>query len=71
LVVINHGYGFTTKYGHLQKNVVKVGDKVKRGQVIGYRGNTGRSTGTHLHYEIEMNNVPVNPLNYIIDYSLK
>ncbi len=71
LIVVNHGYGFTTKYGHLQKNMVKVGDKVKRGQVIGYRGNTGRSTGTHLHYEVEMNNVPVNPLNYIIDYSLK
>ena len=71
LVVINHGYGFSTKYGHLQKRIVKVGDRVKRGQVIAYRGNTGRSTGTHLHYEVNINNVPINPLHYIVDYNIR
>ena len=71
LIVINHGYGFSTKYGHLQKLTVKVGDRVKRGQVIAYRGNTGRSTGTHLHYEVNINNVPINPLNYIVDYNIR
>lgn len=71
LIEINHGYGYSTKYGHLKKRVVKIGDKVKRGQVIGYRGNTGRSKGTHLHYEVSINNVPVNPLNYIVDYNLR
>ncbi len=64
-VVIDHGYGFETLYAHLSKMLVKPGDKVKRGQVIGYLGNTGPSTGPHLHYEVSRNGKKVNPINYI------
>ncbi|MEA3316956.1 MAG: M23 family metallopeptidase, partial [Bacteroidota bacterium] len=63
-VVINHGFGFITIYAHLNKIVVENGDKVKRGQLIGKMGSSGRSTGSHLHYEIRKHNVPVNPINY-------
>ena len=63
-VVINHGFGYITIYGHMRKIKVKVGDIVKRGQIIGELGSTGRSTGPHLHYEIRKNNVPINPINY-------
>lgn len=63
-VKINHGYGYQTAYGHMNKlNVVK-GQKIKRGDVIGYLGNTGLSTGPHLHYEVISNNKRVNPINY-------
>ncbi|MCG8339731.1 MAG: M23 family metallopeptidase [Cytophagales bacterium] len=65
-VEINHGYGYTTKYAHLASFSVKVGQKVKRGQCIGYVGNTGVSTGPHLHYEVIKNNKRVDPLNYFI-----
>jgi murein DD-endopeptidase MepM/ murein hydrolase activator NlpD len=63
-IVINHGYGYKTRYAHLKKFKVRPGQKVVRGEVIGYVGNTGKSTGPHLHYEVIKNNEPVNPANY-------
>lgn len=65
VIVIDHGYGFQTLYAHLSKRLVKAGDKVKRGEIIGYLGNTGPSTGPHLHYEVMRNGKKVNPINYI------
>jgi len=67
MLEINNGNGIVTRYGHNSKIVVAVGDKVKRGDLIAYVGNTGRSTGPHLHYEIVVNNVPVNPMKYILN----
>ena len=67
LVEVDHGYGIVTRYGHNSKHLVKVGDRVKRGQVVSLVGNTGRSTGPHLHYEILLNGVPVSPKNYILE----
>jgi len=64
---IKHGYGIITRYGHLSKVYVKVGQKVKRGERIGAIGNSGRSTGPHLHYEVRLNDVPLNPLRYILN----
>lgn len=66
LVIIDHGYGYRTHYGHLNKIKVKKGQWVKRGEVIGGVGNTGYSTGPHLHYEVHFQNKPVNPKNYIL-----
>jgi len=63
-VVVDHGYGYRTIYAHLHDILVERGDKVKRGQVIGTLGNTGRSTGPHLHYEVRKWNRPVDPFNY-------
>ncbi len=63
-VVIDHGFGYETLYGHMSKFNVKVGDKVKRGSVIGYVGNAGKSTGPHVHYEVHKNGKPVNPQFY-------
>jgi murein DD-endopeptidase MepM/ murein hydrolase activator NlpD len=62
LIVIKHGFGLATRYGHLSAFAVKPGVSVKRGDVIGYVGSTGRSTGAHLHYEILANGKPTNPL---------
>lgn len=63
-IVIDHGYGYKTRYAHLDSFKVKKGDKVKRGQEIGTMGNTGKSTAPHLHYEVIKNNKTVNPINF-------
>ncbi|MGB4665340.1 MAG: M23 family metallopeptidase [Bacteroidales bacterium] len=65
VVVINHGFGYQTLYAHLSEILVKPGEKVKRGQIIGHMGSTGRSKGPHLHYEIHYKGTPVNPINYL------
>lgn len=67
LVTIDHGHGIVTKFGHMDKIFVKFGQKVKRGDVIGLMGNTGRSTGPHVHYEVRINGTPVNPAKYILN----
>ncbi|MCF6246779.1 MAG: M23 family metallopeptidase [Desulfobacula sp.] len=67
MIIIDHGHGRVSKFGHLKKALVKQGQKVKRGDVIGLLGNTGRSTGPHVHYEIKINGTPVNPLKYILN----
>jgi len=63
-VVINHGYGYESLYGHMSRKVVNEGQKVKRGELIGYVGSTGMATGPHLHYEVWKNGTKVNPVNY-------
>ena len=65
-VILDHGYGVKTIFAHLSRYVVKPGSNVKRGDIIAYSGNTGRSTGPHLHYEVRVNNVPVNPRHYFL-----
>lgn len=67
VIYVSHGYGFATRYGHLRAFNAKPGDRVKRGQILGFVGSTGRSTGPHLHYEVRLNGKPVNPLEYILD----
>jgi murein DD-endopeptidase MepM/ murein hydrolase activator NlpD len=67
MITIDHGYGMVTRYGHISKLLKKKGNRVKRGEVIALVGNTGRSTGPHLHYEVRLNGVPVNPAKYILD----
>jgi murein DD-endopeptidase MepM/ murein hydrolase activator NlpD len=64
LVVIDHGYGYKTYYGHNSKILVKVGQRVRRGERIAAVGNTGSSTGSHLHYEVRLNGAPVNPRKF-------
>lgn len=66
-VDIAHGFGFATRYGHLSRYTVRAGERVQRGDVIGYVGNTGRATGYHLHYEVRLDGKPVNPLAFILD----
>ena len=63
-VRINHGYGYMTLYGHMSKIMVRPGQRVKRGDVIGLVGNTGKSVGPHLHYEVHKNGEAINPVNY-------
>jgi murein DD-endopeptidase MepM/ murein hydrolase activator NlpD len=64
-IKVQHGYGMVTLYGHLSKSCVSAGERVKKGEVIGNVGNTGSSTGPHLHYEVWQNGVPTNPRKYI------
>lgn len=71
LVVIDHGGGLTTRYGHLSHIDVAQGQMVERSQFIGRVGSTGRSTGPHLHYEIRINDEPVNPLQYLLSSAVK
>jgi len=63
-VEINHGYGYVTLYGHMVRIKVRAGQRVKRGQVIGWVGSTGKSTGPHCHYEVHINNQEVNPVYF-------
>jgi murein DD-endopeptidase MepM/ murein hydrolase activator NlpD len=67
MVVISHGFGMTTSYSHLSKATVRVGEKVKRGDKIAEIGLTGRTTGPHLHYEVKLNGIPVNPMRHILN----
>lgn len=64
-VEIDHGFGFKTKYAHMSEFKVKLGQKIKRGELIGYSGNSGTSSGPHLHYEVIKNRKKVNPIHYI------
>jgi hypothetical protein len=66
-VVLDHGYGLETWYGHTRKILVRSGQKVKRGDTIALLGNTGRSTGPHVHYEVRVHGTPVDPLSYILE----
>ena len=66
-VIIDHGHGMVTRYGHAQKFLKKRGEKVKRYEPIALVGNTGRSTGPHVHYEVRLNGIPVNPYKYILN----
>ena len=66
MIEVNHGFGFKTRYAHLSKMLVKRGTRVKRGEIIGLVGNTGRSTGSHLHYEVVFRKAHRNPLYYVI-----
>ncbi len=66
-IVVNHGYGLKTLYAHMERFNVKKGQKVKRGEVIGFVGSTGLSTAPHLHYEVLHNNERVNPINYFFN----
>lgn len=67
LIVIDHGYGLKTYYAHLSKIETKIGKQVQRGEIIARVGSTGKSTGPHLHYEVRIFGIPVNPDNYILD----
>ena len=67
VIVIDHGYGYKTLYGHLSRIMVREGERVNRWQIIGLVGKTGLTTGSHLHFEVHVNDVPVNPIDYIID----
>jgi murein DD-endopeptidase MepM/ murein hydrolase activator NlpD len=65
VVIVSHGKGMATLYAHLCKVATNVGDNVSKGDVIGYEGTTGFSTGPHLHFEVRYNGVPNNPMNYL------
>jgi murein DD-endopeptidase MepM/ murein hydrolase activator NlpD len=66
-IIITHGYGYQTLYGHLSRINVRIGQKVKRGDVIGFVGNTGKSTGPHCHYEVIKNGRKIDPINFFFN----
>jgi murein DD-endopeptidase MepM/ murein hydrolase activator NlpD len=68
VVEIDHGYGIYTLYGHNDRNLVNVGDRVARGDPIAFLGSTGKSTAPHLHFEVKKNGLPVDPKEYLLDY---
>jgi murein DD-endopeptidase MepM/ murein hydrolase activator NlpD len=68
LVQIDHGNGIATLYGHNSQLAVTVGQTIKKGQVIAYAGSTGKSTGPHVHYEVRVNNTPIDPMKYLVLY---
>jgi murein DD-endopeptidase MepM/ murein hydrolase activator NlpD len=65
LIELNHGRGIQTRYGHLTRSIVRAGQRIKRGDLIGYMGSTGRSTGSHLHYEVRIDGKAVNPVPFM------
>jgi murein DD-endopeptidase MepM/ murein hydrolase activator NlpD len=65
VVDVKHGNGFVTRYGHNKKNLVKVGDTVKKGQPIALLGSSGRSTGPHVHFEVQKDGVAIDPVAYL------
>ena len=65
MVEINHGNGYVTRYGHNKENLVNVGERVEKGQMIALMGSTGRSTGAHVHFEVVRNGRHINPRSYI------
>lgn len=67
LITIDYGYGVTTRFGHLSQIYVQAGQRVSKWDVVGAVGNTGRSTGPHLHYEVRINGTAVDPINYVLD----
>ena len=67
VIVIDHGYGIKTRFGHLSQILIKAGERVKRGQQVAAVGNTGRSTGPHLHYEVRVNGIAQNPRKFILE----
>ncbi|HET8539119.1 MAG TPA: M23 family metallopeptidase [Anaeromyxobacter sp.] len=67
VLVIDHGYGVKTRYGHLSEIEVRLGNRIKRGEKVASVGNTGRSTGPHLHYEVRVNGIPENPRKFILE----
>ncbi len=69
MVVVDHGFGVTTLYGHLARYALPPGTQVKRGDIIGYAGVSGRTTGPHVHYEVRIKDAPVNPMRYLRDTS--
>ena len=69
-IMVFHGYGMSTLYAHLDDVYVRVGQRLKRGELIGSVGSSGRSTGPHVHYEVIVHGVPVDPSKYILDRSL-
>ncbi|HKP70043.1 MAG TPA: M23 family metallopeptidase [Pyrinomonadaceae bacterium] len=65
MIEVDHGNGLKTRYGHLSKIDVQIGDSITRGQVMAFVGSTGRSTGPHLHYELRLNDRPINPRRFL------
>lgn len=66
-VRVDHGFGIETVYGHMSRTDIKTGDEIQRGDILGFVGNSGRSTGPHLHYEVRLSGVPQNPRKYILN----